>query len=61
MRKQRRGTKKEHRWNQIVNAMNGLRWWSTSAACKERHREILKGRRMGGVWIIAFHLDNLSI
>lgn len=28
---------------------------------KKTLREILTGRGMGGVWIIAFHLDNLSI
>lgn len=28
---------------------------------KKKDPEILKGRGKGGVWIIAFHLDNHSI
>lgn len=62
----RRGGKNEYRWNQVVNMMNGPRWWSMSAGWNKKKKkkkgpEILKGRGMGGVWIIAFHLDNLSI
>lgn len=44
--------------------MNSPRWRSVSAGWNLKRsgkRKILKGRREGGVWIIAFHLDNHSI
>lgn len=62
MRDKERGNKREYRWNQVVNMMNSLRWWSVSSGWNEGGElEILKGRGKGGVWIIAFHLDNHSI
>lgn len=64
MKDKERGKKREYRWNQVVNMMNSLRWWSVSSGWNEGgggEPEILKGRGKGGVWIIAFHLDNHSI
>lgn len=31
MRDKERGNKREYRWNQVVNMMNSLRWWSVSS------------------------------
>lgn len=31
MRDKERGKKREYRWNQVVNMMNSLRWWSVSS------------------------------
>lgn len=53
-----------YRWNQVAGMMNSPRWSSVSVGWnlkKGEKRTILKGRGEGGVWIIAFHLDNRSI